>query len=119
MEIIFRSLLASCVIISSFSWGQTNFNTYIPIVSKGVIPADFTKETFQKVKEELREGRNELNRSQEKVFLKGTNYAIDELLHSGLVVYGDPISEYVSSIAAILLKDDKKTLEKLRFYALK
>jgi Zn-dependent protease with chaperone function len=119
MEIIFRSLLASCVIISSLSWGQTNFNTYIPIVSKGVIPADFTKETFQKVKEELREGRNELNRSQEKVFLKGTNYAIDELLHSGLVVYGDPISEYVSSVAAILLKDDKKTLEKLRFYTLK
>lgn len=98
---------------------QVDFNNYKTLLAQGKIPEDFTKETYNKLEEDLKEGREELKKSQEKVFLEGTNYAIDEILHSGLVVYGDEISEYVSDIADKLLRKDNKLRSKLRFYTIK
>src|SRR5215216_3717604 len=83
---------------------QIDFNNYTTLMSKGKIPEDFTKETYNKLEEDLKQDREELKKSQEKIFLEGTNYAIDEILHSGLVVYGDEISTYVSDIADKLLR---------------
>jgi len=68
----------------------------------------------------MSERRSEIgSTTDQREFLEGTGYAIDELLHSGLVVYGDDISNYVSSIADKLLKDDKSLRSELRFYTLK
>lgn len=47
------------------------------------------------------------------------HYAINDLLHSGLVVYGDEVSVYVGKVADKLLEKDKPLREKLRFYAIK
>lgn len=98
---------------------QVDFNNYVTLLAKGPIPQDFTKETFAKVQDDLKKGREELNKNQEKVFLEGTNYAIDEILHSGMVTYGDPISNYISDIADKLLKNNGELRSKLRFYTIK
>lgn len=119
MEILKRLAILLWCALPICALTQPDFNNYTPILSKGQIPVDFTQETYLKIKAELQNGREELNRLQEKVFFEGTNYAIDELLHSGLVVYGDPISEYVTAIAQLLLKDDAQTFQKLRFYTIK
>jgi hypothetical protein len=63
--------------------------------------------------------RQDLSGSEKKEFFRGIHYGIDEMLHSGNVVYGDEVSNYVSSIAEKLLKDDPKLFSKLRFYTLK
>lgn len=106
-------------LISDFANGQIDFNHYKTIASKGIIPEDFTKETYTKLEEDLKEGKKELSSSQEKIFFQGTNYAIDELLHSGWVVYGDEISTYVTEIADKLLRNDPTLRAKLRFYTIK
>lgn len=112
-----------CTAIAVYTIGitcaQVDFNNYATLLSKGPIPQDFTKETFAKVQEELKTGREELNKTQEKIFLEGTNYAIDEILHSGMVTYGDEISNYISAIADKLLRNDGQLRSKLRFYTLK
>ncbi|MCH2224144.1 MAG: M48 family metallopeptidase [Crocinitomicaceae bacterium] len=99
---------------------QTDFNEYKTLQSEGRIPADFTVETYAKIEEGLEEGRNEIgSQYEQRKFLEQTGYAIDELLHSGLVVFGDPLSNYVTKVANKLLKNDRKLKEKLRFYTLK
>ncbi len=98
---------------------QIDFNKYKTLMSKGPIPEDFTKETYEKLADDLKNERDELSRSQEKIFIEGTNYAIDEILHSGLVIYGDEISNYVSEIADRLLQKNGDLRSKLRFYTIK
>lgn len=98
---------------------QIDFNNYTTILSKGTIPVDFTKQTFQKLEEDLKKGREELTQNQERIFLEGTNYAIDEILHSGFVIYGDDLTNYISEIADKLLVKDPTLRSKLRFYTIK
>lgn len=98
---------------------QVDFNNYITIQSVGAIPEDFTSLTYNKLKDDLQNGDSELNPYEKKVFYEGINYAIDDILHSGYVTYGDEISEYINDIANKLLRKDKKLRSELRFYTLK
>lgn len=98
---------------------STNFNTYTTLQSTGDIPDDFSKATYDKLTEDLETDREGLNKTEERIFLTGINYSIDELLHSGYVIYGDPLSIYVDKIATKLLEKDPDLKSKLRFYTLK
>ena len=97
---------------------QLDFDNYVTLLSHGEIPDDFTTQTFSKVRLDLK-NRHELPGGKERIFIEGTHYAVDEILHSGLVVFGDPVSEYIENIADVLLKDELDLREKLRFYTLK
>lgn len=109
-------LLLSCIQLSGLA--QTDFNSYITLQSSGEIPSDFTKETYNKILEDNVD-REELKGGQERIFLEGTNYAIDEILHSGLVVYGDAVTKYIQKVADRLLRKDGELQSKLRFYTIK
>lgn len=114
----FKSLFFALFTTVTLS-AQVNFNDYSTLLSKGKIPEDFTKLTYNKLQDDLKEGRDELKKGQEKIFFEGTNYAIDEILHSGLVVYGDELTNYITEIADHLLKNNSQLRSKLRFYTLK
>jgi len=88
-------------------------------MSDGKMPEDFSKTTSQKVNDERAKEREGLNSKQESEFLSMIHYGLDNVLHSGLCVYGDPLSNYISEVARTLLKDDPKTFKKLRFYTIK
>ncbi|MBP6271629.1 MAG: M48 family metallopeptidase, partial [Fluviicola sp.] len=111
-------LLLIIAFTATFSWGQTDFDAYKPLQSKGAIPADFSTPTQHKIKKTKDERLSKLTPSKRKEFLTFSNYAIDELLHSGAVTYGDAVSEYLTSLAARLLKNDSALFNKLRFYTL-
>lgn len=115
MKFLFFIPLLICFI----TYGQADFNNYTTLLSEGSIPRDFTVLTYDKLKNDLAEGDKGLSRVQEKVFFEGINYAIDDLLHSGYVTYGDELSKYLEKIADKLLKKDKKSRSELRFYTLK
>jgi hypothetical protein len=104
--------------VSTFSWGQTNFDAYKPLQSKDAIPADFSTPTQHKIKKTKDERLSKLTPAKRKEFLTFSNYAIDELLHAGSVTYGDAVSEYITSIAERLLKNDSALFNKLRFYTI-
>lgn len=107
------------LLICFTSFGQADFNNYTTLLSEGSIPDDFTVLTYDKLKNDLAKGDKNLSRVQEKLFFEGINYAIDDLLHSGYVTYGDEISKYLEKIADKLLRKDKTSRSELRFYTLK
>ena len=80
-------LLLIIAFTATFSWGQTDFDAYKPLQSKGAIPADFSTPTQHKIKKTKDERLSKLTPSKRKEFLTFSNYAIDELLHSGAVTY--------------------------------
>jgi beta-barrel assembly-enhancing protease len=107
------------VTVSNSVYAQQNFNDYKTLASVGTIPNDFTQLTYEKIKVDLKNDRTTLKGQNEKIFLEGIHYSIDELLHSGVVIYGDEITMYLNSIAQKLLKDDATLQKELRFYTLK
>ena len=113
-------LLALIGILLAFTTHtQVDLNNYTTLQSKGDIPEDFTSSTYLKLKKDIEIGDDELNSYERKVFYEGVNYAIDDILHSGYVIYGDEITEYINQIADKLLRKDKKLRSELRFYTLK
>jgi predicted Zn-dependent protease len=106
--------------IGCYSTAQQDFNNFKSLRSQGDMPNDFSYLTSEKVKEQIGKGTGNLSKNQEKVFLEGIYYGIDQLLHSGMVIYGDEISIYVKSIGDKLLKAKYPELvDKLRFYTIK
>jgi predicted Zn-dependent protease len=118
MKSLFSFLLL--LLITSGIHSQVDFDQYKTLQSIGAIPSDFSDQTSEKIEEAMSERRTEIGSElEQRQFLENTGYAIDELLHSGLVVYGDEVSNYVSSIADKLLKGNPDLRSKLRFYTLK
>jgi hypothetical protein len=105
--------------ITFFVHGQVDFNNYLPLQSKGEITQDFTTRTYDKLAQDLRIGNEDFSYEQEKVFYEGINYAIDDILHSGVVTYGDDLSMYLNKIADRLLENNPTLRQKLRFYTIK
>ncbi|WP_343636840.1 M48 family metallopeptidase [Fluviicola sp.] len=112
--------LLSCAVSGSLSaQSKTDFNQYKTLLSAGSIPEDFSLSTYEKVDRDIQISRPELDAASKKKFYTGIHSAIDEILHSEVCVFGDPVSLYVKDIAKNLLKDDRETFSQLRFYTLK
>lgn len=98
---------------------QKDFNNYRTLQSKGAIPEDFTKTTKSKLDDDVQNKESDLTLAQKKEFYKGTNYAIDDMLHSGIVVFGDEISTYAAEIVDRLLRNEPDLRKELRIYTMK
>jgi hypothetical protein len=108
------------ILLLSFSINaQVDFNDFKNLKAQGEIPTDFIEDGFKKVKDDIDQHSSKLKGKEEKIFLEGVHYAINDLLHSGVVVYGDEVSNYVTKIADKLLEKDENTKRKLRFYTIK
>lgn len=98
--------------------GQIDLNKFTTLQSSGKIPSDFSALTREKVAGDNQRNTSLTEKSDEE-FKQNIHYSIDQIIHSGQCIYGDPISVYVDKIAQRLLKDDKELYSKLRFYTLK
>lgn len=110
--------IALCALLPGFVFSQTDFDQFQTLQSSGKIPEDFSKQTADKLVEDTEE-REGLSKSEEAQFLEMIHYGIGEILHSGICVYGDPVSLYVERVADKLLADIPEVRKKLRFYTLK
>lgn len=108
-----------CLFGYGVSFGQTDFNNYRTLLSKGPIPKDISLSTPEKIQIAIETDRPDLDYKLRKPFYTSIYYSIDELLHSEICVFGDDMSQYVSEIAKKLLHDDLATYNELRFYTLK
>ena len=116
--LLYLSALSSFVAQGQFV-GQKDFDAYSTILAEGKIPLDFTVSSSLKVKEGMQNDNESLSQREQRIFLEGIHYGIDDLLQSGLVIYGDEISKYVNDVADNLLAKDKKLRGQLRFYTIK
>lgn len=109
------------MLILLFSFNFLN-GQYNPLKSEGEIPKDFTTSSTIKYKNELEsinQGAKRRTRKNEKRFYLESNFAIDDILQSGRVMFNDPVSKYVDEIAGVLLKNDLELKKQLRFYTVR
>ena len=114
-------IIILCFLVFTYNvCAQQDFNSFKTLRSEGKIPDDFSRLTVEKIQEDKGNTDRSLSKAQEKIFLEGIHYGIDQLLNSGMVIYGDEISNYVSDVADKLLKKKFASLRgKLRFYTIK
>jgi beta-barrel assembly-enhancing protease len=111
-------ILSLAALLNKIS-AQQDFNNFQILQSVGEIPGDFVTRSSMKVKTDMQENRNDLNYRDKRVFLEGIHYGLDELLQSGMVIYGDEVSNYAKDVAEKLLVNDKELFNRLRFYTIK
>lgn len=115
-----KNLFSIIIVYLSFNLHcQIDFDKYQPLRSTGEIPEDFLTRSYNKIEADRLQNRTNLKKKQEKIFLEGIHYSIDELLHSGSVTFGDPITKYTQAVADRLLTSDPALRSRLRFYTLK
>lgn len=99
-----------------------DFDHYIPLKSSGKVPEDLRKTSYQKYVEDVRKleyGGSSAEFAAKKKFLLQSRFYNDVILHSGRVLFNDPMTLYINKIADILLKDNNDLRNSVRFYTLK
>lgn len=118
-KILYIVLLLS-FITEAFSQTSTDFNNYVPLKCSGEIPEDFKTELSKLVNQAKdKQTNSRIDKKREVEFAELSNYQLNNILYSGKVLYGDPLSNYVTQVADIVLKNEPELRNKLRFYVLK
>ncbi len=111
-------ILSLATFLVGFVIGQ-DFDHYTTLSSQGNMPDDWTVSTFEKIEQDRKAHPELYKNTSRREFLEKITYGVDEMVHSGDVVYGDPISKYAESIAKRLLADEPEVFNQLRFYTIK
>tara|TARA_R110002050_G_scaffold90590_4_gene190593 strand:+ start:428 stop:2557 length:2130 start_codon:yes stop_codon:yes gene_type:complete len=105
---------------SSFSQNSGEDFGFEQVESRGSIPDDFLKSWSEKYSERLKseiengESGDRLERIDE--FWLSQHHAIDELLMSGKLSFGDPITRYLNDIVDLILIDQPELRKQIRIY---
>lgn len=119
-----RYCLVSLVLLvhSTTLFGQDLKENFDPLQAEGIIPQDFielSSEKFYRDRENISQDQSKKNRKTEEQFLLETNFGIDKLLLSGLVLFNDPLTDYVNAVADEVLHDNPKLRNQIRIYVVK
>lgn len=109
-------LLLSCIFV--FSQDLENFSR---LESKGKIPPlfiEFLQEQIDAEKQDLKSNQD-ISRKRADEFSSITNYRLQQLVRSGRVLYGDPLTTYANKIVEKLAEHSDKDLSKIEVYTLK
>lgn len=102
---------------------QTDFDHFEPLTCQGDIPKSFLELSSQKAqRDKQRQASQAKKRSELKTreeFVLASNFIIDQMLHSGKVLFNDPVSAYINRVADYLLRDEPQLRSELQFYAVK
>jgi len=113
-------IIVFCAIISNTN-SQVSFDNYEPIQCKGNIPNDF----LASFKLDAIENIIRLEKENRTIFKARQNFIlssydlIGETLKGGAVLFGDPVSEYLSALLDKILVNKPDLRNKLRIYAIK
>ncbi len=118
-NIRFLWCLVCCLLVG---WAQAQQGPGL-LVAEGKIPKEFITPSTTKYKKQVAALDQSKDRKREKKdkkqFLLKSNFAIDDMLQSGMVLFNDPISIYLNQVLAKLpIKDPKLLKKKPRVYAL-
>ena len=100
-----------------------DLQNYEPLKSSGTLPKEFRTTTYEQVANQQagisKQTRNSTTQKDLENFYLETNYALDELLRSGQVLYNDPIGDYVNDVVDEILKDQPAFRKKLSVFVVK
>lgn len=108
---------------ASNSFSQLDFSKdYRPVKISGAIPEEFCALSFPKVEaaiDTLKRGFGVKFYKKKSTFITESQYEIDALLRSGMILFGDPLTEYVNKVADNVMKHTPELRNQLRFYVIK
>jgi Zn-dependent protease with chaperone function len=109
--------ISLALLLSSVSFAQT----HMPLEPKGKVPSFFYNPSHVLVNKELDQRNASGNAVDEKeeAFIREMSYFAQQRMISGIVLFNDSLSAYVTQVAKVLLKDDTATFNKLHFYVYK
>ena len=114
-----KTLCALVFLIPTLLIAQDNtFNNFKTTKASGEAPAIFTTSLNDKVAVKVA-SNSEISEEYIENYALYSNYALNNLLESGIVLYGDPMTRFVQKVAANLLKNEPKLKEELQFYVIK
>ncbi|MEI7802040.1 MAG: M48 family metallopeptidase [Bacteroidota bacterium] len=99
-----------------------DFNHYQPLQASGNVPLDFqlaSQEKFDIEKQQIDVNEKKYSQKLKSKFYLENSIDITHVLKSGRVLFGDPISEYLSQIMDSVLKNDPITRDSMQIYYLR
>lgn len=101
-----------CIVLALVSLGGMrkvhgqDFDSYQPLRVSGKVPQPFITASSKKYQEALKVLETERNDKQtlddKRRFMLDVNFRLDDLLHSGLILYNDPVSVYLQALVDTL-----------------
>ncbi len=107
-----------------FSFGFTqaqNIENFERLISKGDIPDLFVKYLEDKIAKDNKDllEDNTISRTNAKDFSAITNYKLHQLIQSGRILYGDPLTVYANKVLDKLKAASDNDFDKIEVYTLK
>jgi len=100
---------------------NTDFNHFKPIKSQGMLPKEFSSssvEKYQAAKDKISSANSKIEKEALKDYELESSFAIDDILHSGKVIFNDTISGYVNAVMQKLMEQREKK-KNVRVYVLR
>lgn len=101
--------------ISSICLGQS-LDDFTRLKSGGIVPSDFLMLSSEKF---YKDYESNTDPALKRDFFLNTRFFIDDLLLSGMVLFNEPLSDYLNKVANHVLANYSDIRQKLRFYVLK
>ncbi len=115
------TFIAGLLAIGTHSYGQ-DFNHFQTLRSSGRVPEKFRTSSLEKYNSDIQQisskEKRRLKRLKKEFFYESA-FDLNNLLHSGMLVFNDPVSIYVNKVMDTILKDDKPLRSKIEIYVLK
>ena len=117
-----KKLRLLSLLLLPFVLHAQDFNRYQTLESSGNLPADLMLTASKKYNAELKNISQTDYTKQEKearkTFALESNFVLDDLLKSGLVLFNDPVSQYLNEVSGLVSKS-LSTNKNIRVYALR
>jgi hypothetical protein len=114
-----RHIFSACLVLlfTGFTFAQS----HAPLEPTGKLPPFFYNPSHVLVNAEIgqRNAQGDVVDEKEEAFIREMSYYAQQRMISGIVLFNDSLSLYVSKVAQVLLKDDTATFNKLHFYVYK
>ncbi len=102
---------------------KMDFNDYKPIYCGGDLPANLKSLSSKKAIEAMNQiqntGKTGRERRTEESHAVEVSFFEDQILSSGQVLYGNPLSDYVEKVGQSLIKGNKELVDEIQFYVLR
>jgi peptidase M48-like protein len=94
---------------------------FAPLKSKGELPAVFTQNIRNVIKQDITELKNkkETDRGLKSTFVTASNYQIERIVRSGNTLINDEVTVYLNKITDVILKDNPSLRKQLNVFTLK
>lgn len=95
--------------------------TYAPLKSKGELPAVFTQNIRNVIKQDITDLKNkkDADKGLKSTFLTASNYQIERIVRSGNTLINDEVTMYLNKITDVILKDNPNLRKQLNVFTLK